>query len=167
MKISERTEAAAKLLDRILNMLPRVDSRAQVVLSLDLGLLLTLALNVPVKNPPMAAVIFAAAAVLSVTASLWFVYRSAYPSLVGGQNSLLYFAEIAKLREADYVERFTTQEENAYLRDLTGQVWKVAEIANEKFKALKFAFRLLLLAVACWAVALGLCALHTNQLIVK
>ena len=93
--------------------------------------------------------------------SFWHLYKEAFPSLEGGQESLLYFNEIAKRTEAKYIERWKSLEESEYLADLLGQVWRNSEILKQKFEHVKWAFYSLALAIVPWLVALAMLTMRT------
>ena len=51
-----------------------------------------------------------------IAASLWFLYRVAFPALDGRHESLIYFREIAKPTESNFIDAFTTQDEGARVK---------------------------------------------------
>jgi hypothetical protein len=60
--------------------------------------------------------------------SLWFLYRVAFPSLDGGHQSLIYFREIARTTETNFIDAFTAQDEGLRVKDPLGQVWRFQRI---------------------------------------
>jgi hypothetical protein len=110
----------------VLNFFPRVDSISSVLLAINTGII----------------------------TSLWHLYKGAFPRLEGGEGSLIYFREIAKTTEANFVSEFARQDEPTYVNDLLGQVWRNSQILTEKFDHLKKAFWALGLAIVPWAIAL-------------
>jgi hypothetical protein len=91
-------------------------------------------------------------------------YRNAvsggFPNLKGGEASLVYFREIAKLREHSFIEKFSAQSEKQYANDLLAQVWRNSQILSTKFDSLKLAFTFMALAILPWIVSLVLFAAH-------
>lgn len=160
-------DSAVKLLDRTLAFIPRVDNRAQVLLGLDLGAVLTLALNVPSSKLLEWTAGVGAIAVAMFGVSLWHLYRCAFPQLIGGSNSLVYFREIARLREAEFIERTMSRDIDAYIKDVLAQVWRNAQITTAKFEALEQAMRWFGLAIPVWLVSLVLFVAETNRLALK
>jgi hypothetical protein len=83
-------------------------------------------------------------------------FHCAFPQLQGGSSSLIFFGEIAKRRESEYIDKFLKQSVPAYVKDLTAQVWRNAEILTLKYRHLKWAFVGMSLAVPFWVATLVL-----------
>jgi hypothetical protein len=162
-------DIAEKQLDRVLSFFPRVEAKASFLFALNTGMLALLALNLRLDDFPVwFLVIPAVSFILIVIASLYFIYRSSFPSLTGGASSLIYFREIAKRTEAKFIDEFIAQNDDAYTRDLLGQVWRNSEILKMKYDAMKVAFILSAIALIPWIVFLALAAIaHANGLILK
>jgi hypothetical protein len=148
-------ESSNKQLDRVLGFFPRVDAKASVVLAVDTGMVAFLA----AKMPPLRILIWpdiaiAAAAFLLLGASFWHLYKGAFPKLEGGAESLVYFREIAKRREAPFIEAFSKQTPADHARDLLGQTWRNAQILTTKYDQVRLAFIFLALAVPAWVASL-------------
>jgi hypothetical protein len=155
MKIGEHPEIASQQLDRVLSFFARVEAKASFIFAVDSALLALVAINVQygdLTNPPIVAP--AAICVLLLCISLFFVYRCSFPNLAGGHRSLVYFKEIAKLREAEYVEQFGSLDAEALARDVMGQIWRNSEILSAKFAAIKIAFILTAVALLPWFIFL-------------
>jgi hypothetical protein len=162
-------DAAERQLDRVLSFFPRVEAKGSFLFALNTGLLALLALNLNLDDFRVWFVIMPAISVLLIIgASLYFLYRSSFPSLKGGANSLIYFREIAKRTETRFIDDFIAQAEDAHTRDLLGQVWRNSEILKMKYDALKIAFVLSALALIPWVIFLALAAVaHSGGLIFK
>jgi hypothetical protein len=162
-------EEAEKQLDRTMGFFARVDARGSFLFALDTGLLALLALNVrPADLYIWFLVAPAAVAIAAIAISLIYIYRSAYPVLKGGANSLIYFREIAQRTEARFIDEFIAQDDSVYSRDLLGQVWRNSEILTMKYDAVKVAFILTALALIPWTIFLALAAtVHAGGLIFK
>jgi hypothetical protein len=91
-----------------------------------------------------------------IATSLWFLYRVAFPALDGGHESLIYFREIAKRTESNFIDAFTAQDEVSRVKDLLGQAWRNSCILTAKFDSLKWAFISAALAIIPWAIAVGM-----------
>ena len=154
MKTLQRIDAARDQLNRTLTFFPRVDGKASVVLGVDTGLLAVLVTRALPYGQlgwvwvPLGLTLF----LLAV--SFWHLYQEASPSLEGGQESLLYFREIAKNTEAKYIDGWMEISEEEYVNDLLGQVWRNSEILKAKFDHLKYAFHFLALSLIPWAATL-------------
>lgn len=162
-------DVADKQLDRILGFFPRVDTKGSFIFAMNTGLLALLALNLrldDLRNWFLA--IPAAAVLLIVGSSFYFVYLGSFPYLKGGADSLIYFREIAKRTEATFIDEFLAQNEDAQTRDLLGQVWRNSEILKMKYDATKIAFVLTALALIPWTIFLAAAAIfHSGGLVFK
>ncbi len=155
MKEDLLVEAAKNQLSFVLSFFSRVDSKASVVLALDTGMAGYLAS----RFPPISVLVVwhyiaPGTAFLLIGLSFWHLYLLAFPNLVGGNASLIYFREIAKRTETKFVDEFSSQSESNYGKDLLGQAWRNSEILVEKFNHLKCAFRFMALSVVPWCAAL-------------
>jgi hypothetical protein len=152
----ERKEARDQL-TLILSFFPRVDAKASAILAINTGMLAVLASNAPhVFHMSVFSYVLAGITVAMIAASLWFLYRVAFPALDGGHQSLIYFREIGRRTESNFIDAFVAQEEGARIKDLLGQVWRNSCILTSKFDALKRAFILMALAIIPWATAVSL-----------
>jgi Pycsar effector protein len=155
--------ASKDLLTLVLSFFSRVDAKMSVVLAVDTGMLAALAADSPpIKNLSWLMIIVAAITILLLGASIVFLYRGAFPSLKGGNASLIYFREIASRTEHKFIEEFTAQSDEQHVNDLLGQVWRNSEILKMKFDSLKIAFTLLAFAIIPWLVCLVLFASYND-----
>ncbi|MGB7040221.1 MAG: Pycsar system effector family protein [Xanthobacteraceae bacterium] len=161
-------ETAEKQLDRIMGFFPRVDAKGSFLFALNTGMLAFLFLNLrPTDLHAWFLALPAGVAIVTLAASLINLYRSAYPSLKGGAESLIYFREIAKRTEAKYIDAFTKQTD-AYVRDVMGQVWRNSEILTIKYDAVKLAFILTAFTIIPWSIFLSAAAaVHAAGLVLK
>jgi len=143
-------------LNLVLSFFPRVDAKASVVLAVNTGMVGYLAAHIPPLNsirwweylPPSFAIAL-------LTLSFWHLYKGAFPTLEGGNQSLVYFREIARRTESKFIDEFMAQEEVAYIKDVLAQSWRNSEILKEKFDHLKWSFIFLAAAVLPWTIALA------------
>lgn len=153
---------AGSQLDRVLGFFQRVDAKSAVVLAVDTGMLAFLASKLPpLETLRWWEIVIPGLAVALLGLSLWQVYKETFPTLSGGNRSLIYFREIAARTEAKFIEEFREQSEQNYVNDLLGQIWRNSEILREKFDHLKTACIFLALAIPPWIVALALFTLRT------
>jgi hypothetical protein len=87
---------------------------------------------------------------LLIALSLWHVYKEGFPSLDGGEESLLYFREVATRTEAKYLEAWKAMTDDQYLADLLGQAWRNSVILTQKFDHIRLALTWLALAIPFW-----------------
>jgi hypothetical protein len=140
-----------------LSFFSRVDAKASALLAIDTGMLALLTS----KAPPLTTMSALSYVLAGVTAailggSLWFLYRVAFPSLAGGHQSLIYFREIARRTESNFIDAFRAEEEESRVKDLLGQVWRNSCILTQKFDALKWASILMALAILPWAATVAM-----------
>lgn len=158
-------ESARDQLGRVLGFFSRVDAKASVLLAVDTGMLGFLAAKIPPLNKlAWWEITIPVVAVLLLAASLWYLYKSAFPKLEGGGMSLVYFREIARRTEANFIGEFMKQSDEDHIKDLLGQTWRNSEILKGKFDDLKAAFIFLALAIPPWVVALAIFTLKTAAL---
>lgn len=150
----ELTEIAKDNLSRVLGFFPRVDTVSAVVLAIDISALALLASNAPPLREMDGWSVFALLAVTLIGASLYNLYRGAFPRLQGSPLSLIYFREIAAREEQEFAKAFKEQNEDFYLNDLLSQIWRNSEILTQKFTHLNYAFTFLALSIGPWLIAL-------------
>jgi len=153
-------EVAAEQLDRVLSFFPRADAKGSVLLAVDTGMLAVLAGNCPPVSVFDWWMLIPLASLVLLGISLLHLYLGAFPSLKGGEESLIYFREIAKKREQPFTDAFIGQTEAAYVKDLLGQVWRNSQILTTKFGHIRSAFNWMALAIAPWLGSLVLLRIH-------
>jgi hypothetical protein len=141
----------------VLSFFPRVDAKASAILAINTGMLAVLASNAPpLLTLSVFSYILVGITVAMIAGSLWFLYRVAFPVLHGGHQSLIYFREIARRTESNFIDEFAGQAEGARIKDLLGQVWRNSCILTSKFDSLRWAFTLMALAIIPWVTAVSL-----------
>jgi hypothetical protein len=164
MNSKDLAEFSCKQLDRILGFFPRAEAKASFLFAVNTSILGITALNLRPADFTIWHVMALAATTVGLgLASLFFLYRCSYPNLDGGERSLIYFREIAKLREAEFIDTFMKLEEEALARDCLGQVWRNSRILAVKFSALKVAFILTAIELLPWvAYLVATASLHAQ-----
>ena len=164
MNTNDSIAAARDQLNRTLGFFARVDGKASVILAIDTSMLALLATrSAPYSNLGWVWLPISIA-LLGLAINLWNVYKEGFPSLDGGEESLLYFREIAKKSEVNYVGAWTDLSDERYVKDLLGQIWRNSVILRKKFDHVRFALIALGLAIPAWAVALALLSLKRPTL---
>lgn len=113
---NQRLTASKDLLVFVLSFFPRVEAKASVVLGLDTAMLSLLGITAPPIRSFDWSMIFAVIPVTLISASLVFLYLQLFPQLDGGHQSLLYFREIAKRNESQFMDEFLKQSDDAYVK---------------------------------------------------
>lgn len=158
-------ELAPEQLERVLGFFARVEAKASFVFAINSALLGVLAVNVhkiDFQTFWNCASLLVASALLAL--SFYFVYRCSFPNLKGGHSSLVYFGEISKMREQEYLKAFHKASVDEIADDLLAQTWRNAQILTKKFDAIKIAFILTGLALVPWVAFLVLASISHPQL---
>jgi len=164
MTKNERLDLAGAHLDRVLGFFERVDNKASALFAIDAALLGVLCLNLrPADLSIWYIVVPGALSVGLLAVSLYFTYRCTFPSLDGGNSSLIYFREIAKRTEAKFIDEFLAVDEDALAKDMLGQIWRNSEILKIKFDSVKVAFILTAVALVPWAIFVAATAISHGQ----
>jgi len=100
--------------------------------------------------------LLATAYLVCATVSVVLTLRVFLPQGSPGQGSLLYFADIANMRQQDFVARSLASSADDLARDALEQTYIVAGIAGTKFQRVRLALLLMIGAVVAW---LGLMAM--------
>jgi hypothetical protein len=165
MKEELLLSAAKDQLHLVLSFFPRVDSKASVVLAVNTGMLGYLATRMPAPATiaPWELVTPTIAFVL-LGISFVYLYKGAFPDLRGGNESLIYFSEIAKKTETKFLQEFSQLSEAEYVSEFCGQTWRNSQILATKFRCLKSAFVFLAVAVVPWTFSLIEFAIHAANM---
>ncbi|MER9390176.1 Pycsar system effector family protein [Mesorhizobium sp. M0435] len=148
-------EVAERQLDRIMGFFPRIDSKVSALFAIVSGQVAFAAVNLTIDDLKTwwvgaPAFVFLA----SVAWTIINLYLCAFPHLKGGHTSLVYFKEIAKLTEADYLQKYGALDEGALKRDVMGQVWRNSEIVALKYDYLKQATLAVMFSILPWFLLL-------------
>ncbi len=125
-------------LDRVLAFFPRVEARINTLFGVNTLILLVAALNLSAGDLRLWYVTAPGCLLLfGLLVSYYQLYRANFPDDKGGENSLVFFKEIQKRTEANYVADFLACSEETLLNDLLGQVWRNSCIVCEKYQCVK------------------------------
>jgi len=143
----------------VLGFFPRVDAKQSVVSGVHLAMLGYLAAKWPAgpKVIPGAGWLFGAIFVLATTASFWLLYRSSFPNLNRGDGSLVFFREVAKRKELDFVGRYQDLSDAGLTKDILYQVWRNSVILHDKFVCLRWSYLIMMGSTLPWVAALLAC----------
>ena len=154
MKSNLMLETVNAQFDRILSQFGRIDSRASVILSIDLGMLTLLALNYPFKSEFTYCHLAGLVPLVFITISLIQLYKSQYPDFEGGAQSLFYFKEIAAKTEVNFTNEFVALAEEQAVKEILCQIWRNSSILNAKFKYLKASIFWMAVSIIFWLISL-------------
>jgi hypothetical protein len=114
MEHKHLSEAATAQRDRVLAFFPRADAKGSVLLAVDTGMLAILASNLPPSSSFDLIILITLLPAFLLGFSLWHLYMGAFPSLKGGQGSLVYFREVSNKTESRFMEEFASQSDEAH-----------------------------------------------------
>jgi Family of unknown function (DUF5706) len=156
-------------LTRVLSFFPRVDTKAAGLFTINSAILTISALNVQAGDLKQWYITVPGVfMVLGLAASYFYLYRCNFPQLEGGQGSIIYFAEIEKRTESNFISEYEGASEDNYRKDLLGQIWRNSQILCQKYVAVAKAIRLTLATLLPFAVFLIMTAVeHTRMIVVK
>jgi len=166
MNDEQRVKDSRDQLNVVMSFFGRVDSKLSTVTAINTAMLAALSASFP----PLGSMkwwmwISPAATAFMLALGYVQLYRGSFPTLVGGHSSLIYFREIARRTEANFVAEYrAAQDANSLASDVLGQVWRNSEILVLKYNALKCAFTLMALAVMPWVISLATFAIVKSNL---
>ena len=142
-------------LDHVHHFFPRIDSKVTALFAVASGQIAVAAINLSANDLArwwisIPLVVFLAI----ICVSLGNLYRCAYPHLTGGNASLIYFGEIAKLRESEFITKFGALTEDELKSELAAQIWRNSEIVNMKYRYLRYSTIAAMLSLIPWALLL-------------
>jgi hypothetical protein len=161
-------ELATLLFDDIEGQISRADTKAELTITGD-GILAAAVTSLGKDSPtalvaavvdgaaPLAARIAAAGTILLFAALLVSILcallvvrpRLRHP----GRSSLVYFGQIARLSEADFIDRFLKQSDAEAMAALLADIHTKARIARRKYMGVSLSVILLIVALALWVGA--------------
>jgi hypothetical protein len=151
-------------MDRFQTFFGRVEAKASFLLAIDLALLGSVAVAIPVKDLVSAAGVTGLIAATFLAFSLVNLYAAFYPHLNNPRTSLIYFADIAGLTADEYKTKIRAASPKEMADDALCQVWRNAQILDKKFKRSRSAFLLTAAALPFWIAVLSLATLRSGAI---
>lgn len=149
------TATLERQLDRLLLFFPRIDAKVSALFAVSAGEIAVAAMNLKVDDWKRWWIAAPAVAFLLVIGWVMVsLYRCTYPHLDGGSRSMIYFNEISKRREAEYVPELLAVGEATFRNDVAGQIWRNAGILACKYGYLKQATIWAMLSLIPWTALL-------------
>lgn len=129
-------------LQRTLGFFPRVDTKVSGLFAVNSTALTLMALNVEAGDLRLWYISLPAGLGIALLIfSYYFLYRANFPNLKGGEGSVVYFSEIKKFTEQNYVASYLETSEEDYRKDMLGQVWRNSVILCQKYEWVAHATR--------------------------
>lgn len=151
MNEGDRLALMQENLDRVIEWVARLDTKASIVLGIDLALVGFLgrrgsdALN----GGFWPAAMFIATVAL-VGASLWFLGVATFPRTDPPRPSVFFFGSVAKGTAESYQEGIASMTEDEFIKDTAGQIHTLSSLVTSKFKAVQRALICLFVSIAPW-----------------
>ena len=151
-------------LDRVLGFFPRVEARINALFGVNTLILIIAALNVSAGDLQLWYVTIPGSLLLvGLLVSYYHLFRANFPDDNGGEKSLIFFKEIQKRTEANYIAEFLECSETTLRNDLLGQIWRNSCIVCEKYRRVKLAIIACAMSVAPFVVFLVITgAIHSR-----
>ena len=159
----DKTEIDLKLnfldtsLARNLAWVSAADSKVPAIFGIDmamLGVLCVLCPNGDSWRVPQA--IFGAIAGIGLVTSVFFLGMVTFPRLKGPKGSIVFFGGIIQHSEEAFLKKTLNGPSDEIFEDLAHQIYRNAEIANEKYVNVKRAMLLMFWSSPFWMVAVML-----------
>lgn len=156
-------------LDRVLGFFPRVEARINALFGVNTVILVVAALNLSANDLRLWYVTMPRALlIVGLLVSYYHLFRANFPDDNGGERSLVFFKEIQKRTEANYLEEFLDCSEAAFRSDLLGQVWRNSCIVCEKYQRVKLAIIATAISIAPFVMFLVITGtIHTRIPLLK
>lgn len=146
-----------KKLNRLLLWIQSVETRMSWVLPLSTAMLGALAVLAPTYTKwAILPAIMSAFAVLFLALSITFSALSSFPRTTGPKGSLIYFGGIVSRELEQYSKAINDLTKEEYIKDLTWQCHRNAQVAERKFTWIQRALGCLFLSAAPWAISIYL-----------
>lgn len=156
--IQIKLEVADKALTRNLGWIRAADAKVPSIFAISTAMLGVLAALLPPVHSQWTVVVaiisFLAAAALIV--SIVCLACASFPRLKGPKGSIVYFGGAITRAESDYIKCLSAGVTVELIEDIARQAYRNAEIAAEKFKAVKWAMILLFASIPLWLVSVAM-----------
>jgi len=156
MDDDQHVAAAWSQLNLVLEFYSRIDTKAAVVLGLNLGMIAVLSARMErvLSDGPAWIWLLLFACLALVVVSCFHLYRCTVPDRKGGTNSLIFFGTIAQLSESEFLNACRGRSHTELIDDLLEQTWRNSKILQRKFDGLEQAYKLMIAAAVPWTIAL-------------
>lgn len=158
-------EAVERQLDRIQSFIPRIDTRMTgyfAIVSAQAALLFNAITPQDVSHwfNMVCLIAFLSCTVLA----LLNIYQCAHPTLRGNGQSLIFFAEIDKLVQVDFIKKFNEQSEEELRTDFLRQIHRNSQIVTQKYASLRRAGTSILIGTVPWIIILLISSVNNYRM---
>lgn len=146
---------ASATLERNLGWVRAADAKVPPVFAVDAAMLGVLGLRLPsLETMSPLVVILWGLSVAALLGSMLCLGLVVFPRLSGPKDSIIFFGTAARMEEATYIQRLTSQATDNLLNDISRQAFRNAEIAAAKYSHLRLAMIGMFAGLPLWLGAL-------------
>jgi hypothetical protein len=156
---NQRVETAKWLFERTLGWIATADVKVGVAVAIDTAMVGGLAAAVSASDSASRtawAYVAVSAATAGLVLAIFCAAMAAIPRMLGPVSSMIFFARIAERTEADYCNDFSTMSEVEFLKDLTTQIHRNAQIATAKHQWIRKGLLWSFASAIPWIAAIAL-----------
>lgn len=148
-------ENSQKILSMQLDWVKTADSKIPPIFAINLAMLgVIVALIKTLSVWTIFQAIITTLCVLPLLASILFLAISMFPKMSGPKGSIIFFGGITKKSENQYIDAAQNISDADYEKDILFQTYRNAEIAEEKYKNIKFSFISSFASVPFWLLSI-------------
>lgn len=151
-------------LDRVLGFFPRAEARINTLFGVNTLILIVAALNLSAGDLQLWYVTIPGSLLLvGLLVSYYHLFRANFPDDNGGEKSLVFFKEIQKRTEANFIAEFLECSETTLRNDLLGQIWRNSCIVCQNYLRVKQAIIATAISTANFVILLVITGtIHTR-----
>lgn len=167
--MTERTtglfDAAERNLVQVHSFFTRIDARVSAIFAITSGQIAVVTLNITFENILSSAVfVFLVLYLICAFGALFNLYWCTYPDLIGGEKSLIFFGEIAKQAEVEFVKDYMEADLETLRHDVVRQIWRNSVIVKKKYEFLRVATLCTGISVVPWTILLACLSANAGKL---
>lgn len=163
MNMNNRPDLESRLnfldtsLARNLAWVAAADGKVPSVFAIDIAMLGVLCALAPkVSQWTIYTAVLSSFAALALLGSILFLTLVAFPRLKGPKGSVIFFGGIVQHSETSFIKMIVNEPSEEILEDLARQVYRNAEIANDKFTHARWAMIFMFASVPFWLASVAL-----------
>lgn len=133
------------------------DSKIPPIFAINLAMLgLNIVLIKALSEWTIPQAIVTSLSLIPLTLSIAFLALSMFPRQTGPKGSIIYFGGITKKQEDRFINEVLSINDDDYEKDILSQAYRNAEIADAKYKFIKFAFISSFISTPFWLFSIYL-----------
>jgi len=155
MEESDNIILLENVLERTLSFITKAESKIPPILVIDTSMLGVIAALIPkFSHWTNFFIIFSILTVVPLLLSLIFLFIAQFPRTKSPEDSLLYFGGIVSTSFDKYKKKIKAIESKDYFNDLASQTYRNSEIANTKYKWVRYSLIALFMAIIPWLIVI-------------